>query len=119
MYQDDRKRRWAVFAAGLAVAGVGVALTTRAGLGTSPISSVPYVLTFVFPLSFGLLTLLVNLLLVAGQVALLRREFRAVQYLQIAATGIFGLFIDLGMWLTGPLETGLYPLQVAELVAGG
>ena len=22
------------------------------------------------------------------------------------------------MWLTGPLETGLYPLQVAELVAG-
>ena len=118
VYQDDRKRRWAVFAAGLAVAGVGVALTTRAGLGTSPISSVPYVLTFVFPLSFGLLTLLVNLLLVAGQVALLRREFRAVQYLQIAATGIFGLFIDLGMWLTGPLETGLYPLQVAELVAG-
>lgn len=48
VYQDDRKRRWAVFAAGLAVAGVGVALTTRAGLGTSPISSVPYVLTFVF-----------------------------------------------------------------------
>lgn len=118
VYQDDRKRRWAVFATGLAVAGIGVALTTQAGLGTSPISSVPYVLTFIVPLSFGLLTLLVNVFLVLGQVALLRREFRNFQYLQIAATGVFGLFIDLGMWMTAPLRTGIYPLQVAELVAG-
>ena len=106
------------FAVGVMVAGFGVALSTQAGLGATPISSVPWVLTFVTPLSYGTLTLIVNVFLVLAQVAVLRRRFPLFQVLQIPATALFGLCIDLGMWLSRPLVTDVYPLQVAMLVAG-
>ena len=70
------------------------------------------------PLSYGSLTLLMNLLFVLAQIAILRRRFSPFQLLQIPATALFGLCIDLGMWLTRPLESVAYPLQIAMLVAG-
>ena len=106
------------FAAGVMVAGFGVALSTQAGLGATPISSVPWVLTFVTPLSYGTLTLIINVFLVLAQVAILRRRFPLFQFLQIPATALFGLCIDLGMWLSRPFVTEVYVLQVAMLVVG-
>ena len=106
------------FAAGVMVAGFGVALSTQAGLGATPISSVPWVLTFVTPLSYGTLTLIINVFLVLAQVAILRRRFPIFQFLQIPATALFGLCIDLGMWLSRPFVTEVYVLQVAMLVVG-
>ena len=81
MTKDDIKRRISVFILGLGLSGFGVAMTTQAGLGTTPISSLPYVLTFLMPLSLGMLTLLLNIFLVFGQVLLLGRDFRKIQYL--------------------------------------
>ena len=106
------------FAFGVMVAGFGVALSTQAGLGATPISSVPWVLTFVTPLSYGTLTLIINIFLVLAQVAILRRRFPIFQFLQIPATALFGLCIDLGMWLSRPFVTEVYVLQVAMLVVG-
>ena len=106
------------FAVGVIVAGFGVALSTQAGLGATPISSVPWVLTFVTPLSYGTLTLIINVFLVLAQVAILRRRFPIFQFLQIPATALFGLCIDLGMWLSRPFVTEVYVLQVAMLVVG-
>lgn len=57
----DRKRRAALFTLGVMVAGLGVALSTQAGLGATSISSVPWVLTGVVPLSYGTLTLIFKL----------------------------------------------------------
>ena len=106
------------FAAGVMVAGFGVALSTQAGLGATPISSVPWVLTFVTPLSYGTLTLIINIFFVLAQVAVLRRRFPIFQFLQIPATALFGLCIDLGMWLSRPFVTEVYVFQVAMLVVG-
>ena len=106
------------FAAGVMVAGFGVALSTQAGLGATPISSVPWVLTFVTPLSYGTLTLIINVFFVLAQVAILRRRFPIFQFLQIPATALFGLCIDLGMWLSRPFVTEVYVFQVAMLVVG-
>ena len=106
------------FAVGVMVAGFGVALSTQAGLGATPISSVPWVLTFVTPLSYGTLTLIINVFLVLAQVAILRRRFSLFQFLQIPATALFGLCIDLGMWLSRPFVTEVYVFQVAMLVVG-
>ena len=118
MLTFDRKRRAALFAFGVATAGLGVALSTQAGLGATPISSVPWVLTRATPLSYGTLTLLMNLLFVLAQIAILRRRFAPFQLLQVPATALFGLCIDGGMWLTRPLVTTVYPLQLAMLVGG-
>lgn len=69
-YHPSFIRQCLVLACGLALAGFGVALTTRAGLGTSPISSLPYVVMFLTPLTFGMTTFVVNVFFVLGQVAL-------------------------------------------------
>ena len=114
----DKWRRAALFLFGVAVAGLGIALSTRSGLGATPISSVPWVLVNVLPLSYGTLTLLMNLVFVLGQIAILRRRFAPFQLLQIPATALFGACIDLGMWLSRPLAATAYPLQLAMLVAG-
>ena len=118
MLTFDRKRRAVLFAFGVATAGLGVALSTQAGLGATPISSVPWVLTRATSLSYGTLTLLMNLLFVLAQIAILRRRFAPFQLLQIPATALFGLCIDGGMWLTRPLVTTIYPLQLVLLVGG-
>lgn len=118
MLKFDLKRRWICFAAGLLISGFGVALSTQAGLGASPISSIPYVLSFIMPLSFGTWTLILNALFLAAQVAMLRKEFPKGQYFQLAAVGIFGLCIDLGMLLTEPLVTDYYPVQLLMLCGG-
>lgn len=112
-------RQCVLLVGALSLMGVGVALTTRAGLGTSPISAIPYVMTFAMPISFGMATFLANILLVVGQPLLLGwRRFPAVQYGQLAVVFLFGAFIDVGMWLCGPLAAEAYALRVAEVALG-
>ncbi len=103
---------------GLAVSGFGVALSTRPDLGTSPISGLPYVMTFIYPLSFGTWTVLVNGLFVLTQAAILGKKFGWRQLLQIPAVVVFGFFIDLGMWLSGLCPPESYAARMAEQVAG-
>lgn len=103
----------------LALMGLGVALTTRAGLGTSPISAVPYVVTFGVPVSFGVATFLANILLVIGQPLLIGwRNFPPVQYGQLAVVFLFGMFIDAGMWFCSPLVSGVYGIRLLEVTLG-
>lgn len=103
---------------GLAVSGIGVALSTRPNLGTSPISGLPYVMTFIYPLSFGTWTVLTNILFVVMQAALLGKKFGWRQLLQIPAVVVFGFFIDLGMWLSGFCLPVSYAARAAEQIAG-
>lgn len=51
--KKDLLKRYLIFLAGLFVNSLGVALITKANLGTSPISSIPYVLSLNFALSLG------------------------------------------------------------------
>ena len=44
---SDTLRRYALFLAGLLVASMGVAFSTKAALGTSPVASVPYSISLV------------------------------------------------------------------------
>ena len=46
--KKDLLKRYLIFLAGLFVNSLGVALITKANLGTSPISSIPYVLSLNF-----------------------------------------------------------------------
>ncbi len=117
-YHPSFIRQCLVLACGLALAGFGVALTTRAGLGTSPISSLPYVVTFLTPLTFGMTTFVVNVFFVLGQVALLRRDFPVTQFGQLGVVLLFGVFIDLGMWVGGLWVPSAYWGRLAEVVVG-
>ncbi len=45
----NKLKRYVIFLIGLFVNSLGVSLITKASLGTSPISSIPYVLSLSFP----------------------------------------------------------------------
>ena len=94
MQKTELIKRYLFFTVGLFVNSLGVACITKASLGTSPITSVPYVLSLGFQPSIGQFTVFWNLLLVACQLALLRRKFRPIQLLQVPVAAVFGLFID-------------------------
>ena len=64
--------RYGWFTAGVLLNAFGVALITKAALGTSPISSLPYVLSLRFPVTLGQFTFLMNMLFILAQVLLLR-----------------------------------------------
>ena len=86
---------------GTAAASFGIALTTLSGLGTTPISSVPWTLTAITGLSFGTTTFLINLVFYVTEVLLLGKSMPKWNILQIPAVLVFGAFIDLSMWFTG------------------
>ena len=91
--------RYIVFFIGLSLMALGIALTTLANLGTTPISALPFVASLGFRPSMGFFTGVMNLGLVALQLAVLRRKFPIEQYLQIPAALMFGSLIDFWMYL--------------------
>ena len=93
----EKLKRYIVFLIGLFINSLGVSLITKANLGTSPISSIPYVLSLNFPFTLGQFTIAFSLLLILIQLAILRRNFKAEHVLQIPISILFGWFIDLTM----------------------
>lgn len=110
--------RYVWFIIGILINSFGVVFITKANLGTSPISSVPYVLSFRFPLTFGEFTFLMNMFFILGEVLLLRRQFRPYQYLQIVANLIFSAFIDISMVLLTNFKPAHFASQVLSLLVG-
>ena len=99
----EQIQRWSVFFLGLFFMGLGIAVTTNAQLGTTPISSVPLVVSFWFGASLGTCTFAVNVLFFLLQLPLLGRRLKPVHFFQVPAVLVFALFIDLGMWLSGTM----------------
>lgn len=111
--------RYLTFFAGVVCSALGIALITLAGMGTSAVSSLAYVLTFVFPgISLGCFSFLVNCVMLGGQALLLRRRFPLIQLLQIPATFVFSICIDLWMELAAPLVPSAYGGRWVVLLLG-
>ena len=92
-------KRYLIFLVGLFVNSLGVSLITKANLGTSPISSIPYVLSLNFPFTLGNFTIFFSIFLIVLQLIILRKNFKLEHILQIPVSIIFGYFIDLTMIL--------------------
>lgn len=84
---------------------LGVSVSAKAGLGTSPISSVPYTFSKIFPMSLGTFTLFFNILLIALQILILRKQFKLIQLLQLPIIFVFSFFSD----FTFNLLSGINP----------
>lgn len=91
--------RLIMFFCGLACMTFAIALSCKADLGTSPISSVPLVLSLCTPFSVGYTTIVMNLLFVAVQPLLLRAVYPRELMGQVFVTVPFGYSIDFFMWL--------------------
>lgn len=101
---ESLKKRMAVYAVGMLVYTYGVCLMTRAHMGISPVTSVAYILTLILPLTLGTTQFIVNLLMVGLQILWLGKKFPRVQYLQLAASLLFSVFIDCMMPFTAGVD---------------
>ena len=103
---------------GLYINSLGVALITKASLGTSPISSIPYVLSLNFPFTLGNFTIFFSLLLIFLQLLILRKNFKLEHVLQIPISILFGYFIDWSMILLGFVNPSFYLMKIIYLLIG-
>lgn len=111
--------RYVCFLMGLAVNSFGIAFITKSALGTSQISSLPYVCSLFFDgISFGAFTFLFNMLYIFLQIVLLRKEFKPVQFLQILANVLFSACIDAGMYALSWFSPESLPARIVSLIAG-
>lgn len=114
----EKLKRYVVFLIGLFINSLGVSLITKASLGTSPISSIPYVLSLNFFFTLGQFTIAFSLLLILIQLIILRRNFKAEHFLQIPISVLFGYFIDLTMEMLFFVAPASYVSSFIHLLIG-
>ena len=117
MTRNEALRRFTIFTTGVLVCSVGVAFITRAGLGTSPISSTPFVLSLITPVSMGVYTLAFNLFFLLCE-GLLIGKFTVAQALQVPVTVLFSLCVDGALALIPSQYGGPWTASAVYLAAG-
>lgn len=103
--------RYLVLALGLFIMGFGIQLAIASDLGTSPISSLPYVVSRMTPISVGTLTGCMHVVFIAIQLALLRREFPPLEFLQLPMALLMATGIDAAGAILGPITYASYTQQ--------
>ena len=109
----------------LYVMTLGVAVCVRSQLGSSVISTIPYVMAsageFIEKVpkwTIGTYTILINAILVVAQILILRRNFEFVQLFQLVIGCFFGMLIDLNMYLTQWLLSDTLWINALVQIAG-
>lgn len=119
MSRRELLKRYGLFIISLFVSALGVAVTKRGELGVSPISSAANVMSMRFPaLSLGSWLIIWNCILIAGQIALLRRNFKLIQLLQVPLSFLFGWFTDIGMCIARLFPVTGYISRLTAVVCG-
>ncbi|MCQ2423139.1 MAG: DUF6198 family protein [Lachnospiraceae bacterium] len=111
-------RQYGLFLVGLFIASLGVAFSTKAGLGTSPVASVPYSVSLMSDLlSFGGWLNLLSVLQITVQVLLLGRRCKPVEIvIQTLLAFVYGYLTDFSCCLIAGLEVGSYPMQLVFML---
>ena len=110
--------RYALFIVGLFIAALGVAFSTKAGLGTSPVASVPYSVSLMSPLlSFGGWLNLWSVIQITIQVILLRRNCKPVEIaIQTVLAFAYGYMTNFSVSLISGLVVDSYVKQFACMI---
>lgn len=120
--RNEKLRRYAVFFLGLFIMSFGVSLVTRSLLGTSPISSVPYVWSLHTALSMGTYIIILNAILITAQLIMLGKdgikENKVELLMQIPVSLLFGIFVDINMAILSGWHPAAYYLQVISCILG-
>lgn len=109
----------------LCIMTLGVAVCVRSMLGSSVISTLPYVfetagkqIPGIPKFTIGQYTYIMNGILVVGQIAVLRKRFEPVQLFQLLVGFVFGSLIDINMLLTTWLVPATLWTKIVAQVAG-
>lgn len=108
--------RYLIFLGGLFLGGIGIALTIKSGIGSTPMSVIPLVLSNVLPLSFGQMNFIWSLSFVLVQILLLGKKFKKEQYFQFLVCPLIGFFIDFGLDIFKNIVLYSYVEQLLVLI---
>lgn len=111
-------KRYLLLCVGLTIMAFGVAFSIKAGLGTSPISSLPYVLSLLTPFTVGTTTIMMHVVLILLQILLLRRRYDPIQLIQLPVALIFGSLTDFSVWAIQGIQFQSYPMRWVLCVVG-
>ena len=105
--------RYILFLTGLFIASMGVAFSTKAGLGTSPVASVPYSVSLVFPIfTLGGWLNILSVLQITVQVVLLGKKCKPVEIIiQTILAFVYGYLTNLSCWLIKDIVADTYVQQ--------
>ena len=93
---------------GLSIMAFGVAFSIKASLGTSPISSVPYVISLFTPLTVGTATITMHCVFILLQILILRKNYHPIQLMQLPVAFFFGYLTDFGVWAVQGITCNTY-----------
>lgn len=112
-------KRYGLFISSLWFSALGVAFAKCGSLGVSPVSSVANVLSLRFTaLTMGDWLILWSVLLIIGQIVVLRKRYQLIQLLQLPMAFLFGWFTDVGMMIAGLVPVNSYPMQLVMVMLG-
>ena len=113
-------KNYGIYLIGLFVASFGLALSTKAGLGTSPVASVAYSVSLIDThMSFGMWLNVWSLIQTAVEILLLKRKCKPLQIvIQTALAFVYGYLTDFSGWLTRSLTADTYPIQFLIMLLG-
>lgn len=94
--------------AGLSIMAFGVAFSIKASLGTSPISSVPFVVSLFTPLTVGTATITMHCVFILMQILILRKDYHLIQLMQLPVAFFFGYLTDFGVWAVQGISCNTY-----------
>ena len=124
--------RYGILAGGVFLLCFGIAFITKAGLGTSPISSIPYTLSLIVPrISMGTFVVAMNLALLTAQWVLLRNKTGEIMgrpsgkaitpgefVIQMVISVAMGYGVDFSLFLLKWIAPAAYWQNLLFLIAG-
>lgn len=110
--------RYTLFLIGLFIASLGVAFSTKAGLGTSPVASVPYSVSLLLPfLSFGMWLNVWSMIQITVQVLILRKSCNVIEIvIQTILAFVYGYLTNFSCWLIRGIEISAYWQQLFLMI---
>ena len=112
--------RTVVLLAGFAFIAMGIAVSRSTNMGVSCISAVPNVCSYITDkLTLGQITLIWNAFFMLVQIALLRRNYKPVQLLQIVCTVPFAAMIDFFVPIAAAIPQPNYAVNWLFMIIAG
>lgn len=93
--KQERERRYLIYSIGVILLAIGIVLNTKTELGVSPIISLPYVISQIWPVPFAFATFLIYAFFVGMQLLLKGRRRQWQDLLQLPFSFIFSLLLNI------------------------
>ena len=113
-------KNYILFLIGLFIASMGVAFSTKAGLGTSPVASVPYSISLINQmLTFGGWLNLMSVMQILVQITVQKGKCNYAEIaIQTVLAFVYGYLTNFSCWLIKDITVTNYPMQFIFMLLG-